>query len=215
MGVHRMTMKKINLKSHHFSLSTIKNSYKFHFASCVKSFIENVFLNLHIKIHRRNLTNLKKKLVKKKVRILFFVLVSENGIKKQYQVIRLSKSKNFQATIKYSIPYEKSWKDLSNGKLFGNVTWNYYHQKLKKTLKHCIGHHFFCCFFIDLYRSLSHYLTFLSARIRYFLDLSWFSTFLVFSSFSFTFRTLFLLLIPGYTFNFFSKIYVSKQKLVV
>ena len=38
---------------------------------------------------------------------------------------------NFQGTEKYNIPYEKSWKDPSHGKIVGKVDWSYNHQKPK------------------------------------------------------------------------------------
>ena len=50
--------------------------------------------------------------------------------------VKITKSTIFWATEKFKILWERSWKDVFNGDIFGNVNRNYYHQKPEINLKH-------------------------------------------------------------------------------
>ena len=95
-----------------------------------------------------------------------------------YWFLKISKSLNFQATTKYNIPLERSWIDYFCGNRFGNVNWNYYHQKLWIWY---ISKKFMLFFFRSRYNSIINRISFPSPRKMSFLVSSLFLRFQVFS----------------------------------
>ena len=156
-----------------FSSPLIKNTYTFHFSSCQEKNHWKLFLDHNIKVGQRNSTELEKKWWKFPSHFWFWFWFLKLSPKLQYQMNGLSESVNFQVTTNYIIPLGKSWIDLFSGNIFGKVHWNYWHQKLKKSLniETVIDP---SVVFLLIYSEFYDFILHFSPSLMYFLYLSWF-----------------------------------------